>query len=103
MCFAGAFTALGGGIVALGSFHFGRVLSGMDNYGFTGIAVALVGNSRAGGTVAAGLLFGLLAASAPVMQDNRIPVEIIQIIQGVIVIFIALREGFRLFLRRKYA
>ena len=103
MCFAGAFAALGGGIVALGSFHFGRVLSGMDNYGFTGIAVALVGNSRAGGTVAAGLLFGLLAASAPVMQDNRIPVEIIQIIQGVIVIFIALREGFRLFLRRKYA
>ena len=103
MCIAGAFAALSGGIVALGSFHYGRVLSGMDNYGFTGIAVALVGNSKALGTVAAGLLFGLLAASAPVMQDNRIPVEIIFIIQGVIVVFIALREGFRMLLRRKYA
>lgn len=103
MCFAGAFAALGGGVVALGSFRYGRVLSGMDNYGFTGIAVALVGNSKAFGTAAAGLLFGLLATSAPVMQDNRIPVEIIYIIQGVIVVFIALREGFRMFLRRKYA
>ncbi|MDR2510223.1 MAG: ABC transporter permease [Spirochaetaceae bacterium] len=103
MCFAGAFAALGGSIVALGSFRYGRVLTGMENYGFTGIAVALVGNSKAGGTAAAGLLFGLLAASAPIMQDNRIPVEVIFIIQGVIVVFIALREGFRMFLRRKYA
>jgi simple sugar transport system permease protein len=94
---------LAGGIVALGSFRYGRVLAGMDNYGFTGIAVALVGNSRAGGTAAAGLLFGLLAASAPIMQDNRIPVEIIYIIQGGIVVFIALREGFRMLLRRRYA
>ena len=43
MAISGAFAGMGGGIVALGSFKYGRVLSSMDNYGYTGIAVALVG------------------------------------------------------------
>lgn len=98
MAIAGAFAGLGGGIVALGSFKHGRVLSGMDNYGFTGIAVALVGNNTAGGTLLAGLLFGLLAATQPIMQLRQIPKEITFIIQGLIVVFIALRSGIRMFL-----
>lgn len=98
MAIAGAFAGLGGGIVALGSFKYGRVLSGMDNYGFTGIAVALVGNNTAGGTLLAGLLFGLLAAAQPIMQLRQIPKEITFIIQGLIVVFIALRSGIRMFL-----
>ena len=99
MAVAGAFAGLGGGIVALGSFRYGRVLSGMDNYGFTGIAVALVGNNRAAGVTLAGLLFGLLAAAQTIMQANEIPKEITFIIQGVIVVFIAVREGLRIFIR----
>lgn len=98
MAIAGAFAGLGGGIVALGSFKYGRVLSGMDNYGFTGIAVALVGNNTAVGTLLAGLLFGLLAAAQPLMQLKQIPKEITFIIQGLIVVFIALRSGIRMFL-----
>ena len=98
MAVAGAFAGLGGGVVALGSFRYGRVLSGMDNYGFTGIAVALVGNNTAVGTMFAGLLFGLLAAAQPLMQFKQIPKEITFIIQGLIVVFIAIRTGIRLFL-----
>ena len=98
MAVAGAFAGLGGGVVALGSFRYGRVLSGMDNYGFTGIAVALVGNNTAVGTTLAGLLFGLLAAAQPLMQSKQIPKEITFIIQGLIVVFIAIRTGIRLFL-----
>ena len=98
MAVAGAFAGLGGGVVALGSFRYGRVLSGMDNYGFTGIAVALVGNNTAVGTMFAGLLFGLLAAAQPLMQSKQIPKEITFIIQGLIVVFIAIRTGIRLFL-----
>lgn len=98
MAVAGAFAGLGGGVVALGSFRYGRVLSGMDNYGFTGIAVALVGNNTAVGTMLAGLLFGLLAAAQPLMQSKQIPKEITFIIQGLIVVFIAVRTGIRLFL-----
>ena len=70
----------------------------MDNYGFTGIAVALVGNNTALGTGLAGLLFGLLHASQTLMQSQKIPKEITFIIQGLIVIFIALREGIRIFI-----
>lgn len=101
MAIAGAFAGLGGGVVALGSFRHGRVISGMDNYGFTGIAVALVGNNTAVGTLLAGLLFGLLASAQPLMQSRQIPKEITLIIQGLIVVFIAIRAGIRLFLQWK--
>ncbi|MGL4986782.1 MAG: ABC transporter permease [Treponemataceae bacterium] len=98
MAISGAFAGLAGGIVALGSFNFGRVLSGMDNYGFTGIAVALVGNNTGIGTLLSGLLFGVLQASQPLMQSQRIPKEITFIIQGLIVIFIAIRSGIRMYI-----
>ena len=101
MAIAGAFAGLGGGIVALGSFKFGRVLANNDGYGFTGIAVALVGNNTAVGTLLAGLLFGMLSSAQPLMESNRIPKEITFIIQGLVVVFIAIRVGFRIFL--KYA
>lgn len=97
MAISGAFAGLGGGIVALGSFKYGRVIAGMDNYGFTGMAVALVGNSTALGTALAGLLFGLLQSSQTLMQGNNIPKEITYIIQGMVVVFIALKTGFRMF------
>lgn len=97
MGIAGAFAGLAGGIVALGSFKFGRVISSMDNYGFNGIAVALVGNSSAVGTLLAGLLFGLLASIQPLMQSQQIPKDIVCIIQGLIVVFIAFRSGLKIF------
>lgn len=99
MAVAGAFAGLAGGLVAIGSFSYGRVISGMDNYGFTGIAVALVGNNTAIGTLLAGLLFGMLSSAQPLMQSQRIPKEITFIIQGLIVIFIAIREGIGIFIR----
>lgn len=96
MAISGAYAGLGGGIVALGSFKYGRVISAMDNYGYTGIAVALVGNNKALGTVLAGLLFGMLQASQTLMQSRGIPKEITFIIQGLVVVFIALKTGLRL-------
>ncbi len=98
MAIAGAFAGLAGGIVALGSFRYGRVLSGMDNYGFNGIAVALVGNSTALGTMLAGLLFGMLKNAQALMQGKQIPKEITFIIQGLIVVFIALRSAIAMYL-----
>lgn len=98
MSIAGAFAGLAGGIIALGSFKFGRVLAGNDGYGFAGIAVALVGNSTAIGTFLAGLLFGMLSSAQGLMQSNGIPKEITFIIQGLVVIFIAIRSGFKIFI-----
>jgi simple sugar transport system permease protein len=97
MAISGAFAGLAGGIVALGSFKYGRVLASMDNYGFNGIAVALVGNCTALGTMLAGFLFGMLKNAQALMQSKQIPKEITFIIQGLIVVFIALRSGLKLY------
>ncbi len=96
MAISGAFAGLAGVIVALGSFSYGRVLGGLDNYGFNGIAVALVGNSTAGGTLVSGLLFGMLASAQPLMQSRDIPKVITWIISGLVVVFISLRAGFKM-------
>ena len=97
MAISGAFAGLAGACVLLGgAYTTGRIIQGMDNYGFMGIAVALVGNSRALGIFLAGLLFGVLKQSQSIMQGMNIPKEITFIIQGLIVIFIALRSGLEL-------
>ncbi|MEI8094618.1 MAG: ABC transporter permease [Spirochaetales bacterium] len=96
MLIAGAFAGLAGVIVALGSFSYGRVLPGMENYGFNGIAVALVGNVSAIGSLLAGLLFGMLNSAQPLMQSRDIPKEITWIIFGLVVVFISFRNGFKL-------
>ena len=96
MAISGAFAGLAGAIVALGSFTNGRVLSGFDNYGFDGIAVALVGNSNALGIGLSGLLFGMLKSAQPLMQSRQIPKEITSIILGLVVVFISLRAGVRI-------
>ena len=94
MAIAGAFAGLAGACVLLGgSYTTGRIIQGQDNYGFMGIAVALVGNSRAIGIFLAGILFGALKQAQSIMQGMNIPKEITFIIQGLIVIFIALRSG----------
>ncbi|WP_304222291.1 ABC transporter permease [Gracilinema caldarium] len=96
MAISGAFAGLAGAVVALGSFTYGRVLGGLDGYGFDGIAVALVGNSTAWGTALSGLLFGMLKSAQPLMQSRQIPKEITAIIMGLVVVFISLRAGFRM-------
>ncbi|MCX7023367.1 MAG: ABC transporter permease [Spirochaetes bacterium] len=95
MAVSGAFAGLAGAVVALGSFSYGRVLGGLDNYGFDGIAVALVGGSTAFGTAAAGLLFGMLSSARPLMQSRGIPKEIALIISGLVVVFVSLRAAFK--------
>ena len=99
MAVAGLFAGLAGAVVSLGSFSYGRVLGGYDNYGFNGIAVALVGNSTAGGTLISGLLFGMLASAQPLMQSRQIPKEVTWIISGLVVVFISLRAGFKLLMQ----
>ena len=96
MAIAGAFAGLAGAAVSLGVFSYGRILAVQDGYGFDGIAVALVGNSSAGGTALAGLLFGMLKSAQPLMQSRQIPREITSIIMGLVVVFISLRAGVRL-------
>lgn len=59
-------------------------------YGFDSIALALLGKSHPAGVLAASLLFGVLRAGAGRMQSVAgIPTEIVQIVQALVIIFIA--------------
>ena len=68
--------------------------------GFDGITVALLGGGNAIGILFAGLLFGAFKAGGPQMQVIGVSPEVLGIVQGAIVLFIAapplIRALFRL-------
>jgi simple sugar transport system permease protein len=70
------------------------------NIGFDAITVALLGGSSGPGILLAGLLFGAFKAGAPSMQVIGVSPEVLGIVQGAIVLFIAapplIRALFRL-------
>jgi len=69
-------------------------------YGFDSIALALLGRSHPVGVVLAALLFGTLRAGATRMQSAaQIPVDIIEILQAMVIIFIAAPEIIRALFR----
>src|ERR1700751_5094282 len=88
--------AIGGGLAGLGA---SKVILGTDftlhpqsfgTYGIDAITVALLGLGRPGGVVLAGLLFGALHAGSPGMQTaTGTPVQIVQVLQALIVLFVA--------------
>ena len=100
MFISGTFAGLAGAIIALGSFKYGRLLGSMDNYGFTGITVALLGQGATMATVYAGLLLGALQSAQGAMQQKGIPAEIVQIMIGLVVILIAFQSGIQFLLAR---
>lgn len=57
--------------------------------GFDGITVALLGGGNALGILFAGLLFGAMKAGGPAMQIADVSPEVMVVVQGVIVLFIA--------------
>lgn len=58
--------------------------------GFDAIAVALLGRSDPIGILFASLLFGAFRAGAPLMQIRTdVPIEIIDVIQGLVILFLA--------------
>lgn len=70
-------------------------------YGFDGIAVALLGRAHPFGVIAGALLFGVLRAGAGTMQrQTDIPIDIISIVQGAIILFVAAEAVIRRFLPR---
>src|SRR5262249_38751040 len=59
-------------------------------YGFDGITVALLGRAKPWGVVLAGLLFGALNAGATnAAAPPRVPPDIVQVLGGLIVLFVA--------------
>jgi simple sugar transport system permease protein len=97
MFFSGALAALGGSFFILGlQYQFPNTAT--MGYGWTGIGVALIGQSEPLGVVLAGLFIGALRTGATSMQIANIPKTFSNIIEGMAVGFIALQVAVRYYL-----
>jgi general nucleoside transport system permease protein len=68
-----------------------------DNYGFTGIAVALLGRNHPVGVIIAALLFGVLQRGGIYVDgfSEHVTKDIVQVLQGIIILFVAAEAFFR--------
>jgi len=101
MFISGLLAGLAGAVQVTGLIYKVNMSAGMSGYGFDGIAVALVGGNHPIGVLASALLFGVLSNGARKMQLAGIPKEVIGIIQGVIIMFIAGKLIVKLITKRK--
>ena len=107
MTLSGALAGIAGANEVLGVNHH-MAMAFSSGYGFDAIALALLGNNSPLGVVLAALLFGTLRNGATNMQvASSVPVDIISILQGTILVFIAapaiIRGVYRLRLPEKPA
>ena len=89
MVVSGLFAGLAGGIMTTGVQYRVNNLFGFTGYGLDGIAVALVGNNHPIGVILSAFLFGVMQKGGPLMQIQGIPKEVVGIIQGIIILFVA--------------
>ena len=74
-----------------------------SGYGFDSIALALLGKSHPLGVVLASLLWGFLRAGATRMQSAAgIPIDIVQIVQGMVIVFVAAPALVRMIWRARF-
>jgi ABC-type uncharacterized transport system permease subunit len=94
MLIAGALAGLAGALAITGTApHKISTMAAFENNGFNGLSVALIAGSSPIGCIFAGLLFGgLLYGGQSVQQDVGAPTEIINIMIGTIVFFVALTK-----------
>ena len=68
-----------------------------DNYGFTGIAVALLGRNHPVGVFFAALLFGALSRGSIAVDafTENVSKDLIQVLQALVILFVAAEAGAR--------
>lgn len=91
MAISGALAGVAGALEVMSIHH--RFLQGTaGDYGFDGIAVALLGGLNAGGITLSALFFGALSNGANFMQlQTDIPKTIAVVIQAIIILFVGVR------------
>lgn len=96
MFLAGGMAGLGGCIEII-AVQIRLMQNFSSNYGFDGIAVALLGNNTPIGIALSGILFGALRSGAGKMEMlAKVPSAVIYMIQGFIILFVVGRELFNL-------
>lgn len=89
---SGAIAGVGGAAIVMGELHrFNTQLS--PGYGFTAIAVALVGDLRPLWVCVAAFGFGILESGGLAMQASaQVPKDAIHVIEGLIILVLAARR-----------
>ena len=89
MTLAGMLVGLGGAFMVLGvDFRLSPLYGG--SIGFDGITVAILGRGTPLGVALSSLLFGAFTAGGRTMQVNTsIPLQLVQVLQAVLVLFVA--------------
>ena len=101
MFIAGGFAGLAGAIEVLGVQH--RLLKGMaSNYGFDGIAVALLGANNPIGMFMAGTLLGAMKSGGNAVQMfTGVPSSVVDLIRALVIVFVLINALRRFLARRR--
>jgi simple sugar transport system permease protein len=99
MTLSGALGGLGGAIYVL--MVEGKFLVGVPAYGFDGITVAILAGNNPLGVGFAAFLFGVLKSGTTVVQfATDVPPQLVGVLRGLIILFVAMPEFFRMLGRR---
>jgi len=89
MTLSGALAGMAGAVQILAVNH-SMALGLSSGYGFDSIALALIGNNHPLGVILSSLLFGTLRNGATrMMVVSAIPIDIVDVIQAIILMFVA--------------
>lgn len=101
MILGGAFAGLGGACEIMGVHQ--RFIDGFSpGYGWDGLAVALVGGLHPVGVLLASILFGALRSGGMIMaRAIKVPQDLISLLQGLVIVFVAAPMLIRSLLRRR--
>ncbi len=104
MVIAGALAGLGGGLLYLSGDKILGVYLYVEDVlhleGFTGISVALLGNSHPIGAIFAALFIAYIQVGGSYMQLSGFYPEIVEIITATIIYFAAFAQGIRVLMQR---
>jgi simple sugar transport system permease protein len=96
---SGALGGLGGAVYVL--MILGNYQTGVPAYGFDGITVAILAGNNPLGVTFAAFLFGVLKSGTTVVQfATDVPPQLVGVLRGLIILFVAMPEFFRLLGRR---
>jgi general nucleoside transport system permease protein len=96
MALSGALAGMAGAVQVMGLPPYNFTTGFNVGYGFDSIAVAVLGSIHPFGITFSAFLFGAMDAGARLMQLRaRVPIEMINILQGLILMFVAANQIIR--------
>lgn len=96
LAISGALAGIGGAMQLLGQGGRISIFTSQEGFGFQGISVALIGASSPIGVFFAALFYGALKYGGSKLNLINAPSEVIDIITGTVVFFIAISHVFRI-------